>query len=74
MLLLQDSITFILKKKIITLILFFINPSWGFLGTLGALAIPMGAGDYMNIFNAIRQMPKGARVYMHGMHSYWYMP
>lgn len=58
----------------IPFILFMLNPSFGFWGTLGAFAIPMGAGDYMNVFNAIWQMPKGSRVYMHGMHSYWYMP
>ena len=54
--------------------LFLINPSWVFLGTLGALAIPAGAGDYMNVFNTIRQVPKGAKVYMNGMHTYWYLP
>ena len=55
-------------------LLFFINPSWAFLGTLGALAIPAGAGDYMNVFNTIRQVPDGAKVYMNGMHTYWYLP
>lgn len=55
-------------------ILFFIFPNCAFLGTLGALAIGMGAGDYYNVFNALWQMPKGARTYMHGLHSYWYMP
>ena len=57
----------------IPFVLFLINPSWGFLGTLGALAIPAGAGDYMNVFNTIRQVPKGAKVYMCGMHTYWYL-
>lgn len=55
-------------------ILFFIFPKCAFLGTFGALSIGMGAGDYYNVFNALRQMPKGARTYMHGIHSYWYMP
>lgn len=55
-------------------ILFFIFPNCAFLGTLGAFAIGMGVGDYYNVFNALRQMPKGARTYMHGIHSYWYMP
>lgn len=59
---------------IIPFLLFLMNPAWGFLGTLGALTIPMGAGDYLNVFHAIRQVPRGARVYMSGMHSYWYMP
>ena len=40
----------------------------------GALCIGMGAGDYYNVFNALTQMPKGARTYLHGFHSYWYMP
>ena len=44
------------------------------LGSLGAFSIAAGAGDYYNVFNALTQMPKGARTYMHGMHSYWYMP
>ena len=55
-------------------VLFLHNPSWGFWGTMGAIAIPMGAGDYLNVFNALMQMPKGARTYLYGMHSYWYMP
>ena len=59
---------------IIPFILFLIHPAWSFLGTLGALAVPMGAGDYMNVFNTIRQVPKGAKVYMSGMNTYWYLP
>jgi len=58
----------------IPFILFLINPEWGFWGTMGAMAIPMGAGDYMNVFNALRQMPKGARTYLYKFNSYWYMP
>lgn len=48
--------------------------SWLWAAVFGALAIGMGAGDYMNVFNALTQMPKGSRVYGHGMNSYWYMP
>lgn len=58
----------------IPFILFLINPSWGFLGTLGAFAIGMGAGDYYNVFNAMTQMPKGAKTYIYGFNSWWYMP
>lgn len=58
----------------IPFVLFLINPEWGFLGSLGAFAIPCGFGDYMNIFNAMTQMPKGARTYLHKFNSYWYMP
>lgn len=49
-------------------------PSLQVLLFLGVMAIGAGAGDYLNVFNAITQMPKGARVYMHKLNSYWYMP
>ena len=55
-------------------IIFLIFPSMTFLGTLGALAIGMGAGDYYNIFNCLTQVPKNCKVYMHGMNTYWFMP
>ncbi len=55
-------------------ILFMINPRWKVLGTFGATCISMGAGDYLNVFNAITQMPKGARTYLYGFNSWWYMP
>ncbi|MDO4663811.1 MAG: DUF3267 domain-containing protein [Erysipelotrichaceae bacterium] len=42
--------------------------------SLGTLAIAQGVGDYYNVFNAITQMPKGARCYLYGMNTYWYMP
>ena len=41
---------------------------------MGTLCLGMGAGDYYNVFNAATQMPKGARTYLYGFHSYWYMP
>lgn len=56
----------------IPFILFLIFPNLTVLGTLGALAIGMGAGDYYNVFNALTQVPKGAKVYNSGIHSYWY--
>lgn len=31
----------------------------------------MSIGDYANIYNAARQVPKGAKVFNYGMHSYW---
>lgn len=40
---------------------------------IGMICTSMGAGDYYNVFNAIRQVPKNARVYMSGMRSYWYV-
>lgn len=54
-------------------ILFLINPNWTILGTLGLTSIPMGIGDYYNVYNAIKQMPKGARTYLYKFNSYWYM-
>lgn len=58
----------------IPFLIFLIDPSQALLGTLGAISIPAGAGDYYNVFNAVTQMPKGSRTYMHGMNSFWYMP
>ena len=54
--------------------LFLLWPKLRLLGVMGAVSIPMGAGDYMNVFNALTQMPKGARTYLHQFHSFWYMP
>ena len=45
-----------------------------FLLTFGAMTTSMGAGDYYNVFNALTQMPKGARTYLYEFHSYWYIP
>lgn len=58
----------------VPLLLYLIFPQLGFLGILGATSIPMGIGDYYNIINALTQMPKGARTYLYGFHSYWYLP
>lgn len=58
----------------IPFIIFLINPICTIFGTLGAISISMGAGDYYNILSAIKQMPKGSRTYLCGMNSYWYIP
>lgn len=50
-----------------------IYPSQPILVTFGAISITAGAGDYYNIFNALTQMPKGARTYIHQFNSYWYV-
>ncbi|MBQ1396398.1 MAG: DUF3267 domain-containing protein [Eubacterium sp.] len=55
-------------------ILYMIWPNLVVLGALGALAIPAGFGDYMNVFNAATQMPKGALTYLYKTNSYWFMP
>ena len=58
----------------IPFVIFLIFPSMTFLGTLGAFSIGAGAGDYYNVFNCLTQVPKGGKVYMHGMNTYWFMP
>ncbi len=59
---------------VIPYILFMVFPQLKILGTMGAVAMGMGAGDYYNVYNAAVQMPKGARTYLHKFNSYWYMP
>ena len=56
----------------IPFIIFLFVPQRTLLGVFGAVGISGGAGDYLNVFNALTQMPRGAKTYMHGFHSYWY--
>lgn len=56
----------------IPFIIFILFPSLTILGSLGAFCIGAGAGDYMNVFNTFVQVPSNAKVYMSGIHSYWY--
>lgn len=44
------------------------------LGSFAIFSIAVGAGDYLNIFSALTQMPSKAKTYMSGFHSYWYLP
>ena len=39
-----------------------------------AIHILGGGGDYMNTYNALRQMPKGSMQQLSGFNSYWFMP
>ena len=55
-------------------LLFLLHPQWLLPGALGAMSIPMGIGDYYNVYNCLTQVPKGGLVYLSGMHSFWYMP
>ena len=32
----------------------------------------MGSGDFMNIYNTIKQVPKGAMTQISGFNSYWF--
>ena len=58
---------------LIPYIIFLIYPHMVFVGVFGIICIGNGFGDYMNVYNAIKQVPKGAVTYLNGMHSYWYM-
>ena len=42
-----------------------------FVGIISWFVILSGVGDYLNIFNAIRQVPRHANVINYGIHSYW---
>ena len=58
----------------IPFLLCMVFPSLTFFGALGAFAIGAGAGDYYNVYNCLTQVPKGGKVYMYGMNSYWFIP
>ena len=58
----------------IPFIIFWINPKLTVLATLGMLGIATAAGDFYNVRNALRQVPKGARIYQHKYETFWYMP
>lgn len=51
-----------------------IFPNLVLLTFMGAICTGSGAGDYYNVFNAMTQMPRGARTYLYKFNSYWYMP
>lgn len=36
-------------------------------------SLMMGCGDFLNVFNALTQMPKNSITQLSGFHSYWYM-
>lgn len=49
--------------------------SWGsIVFTFALISLSLGVGDFLNSFNALRQMPKGALTQLSGFHSYWFMP
>ena len=60
------------------LIIWALMPGYGvysnILYTFSVMGVLFGAGDYMNIFNAIFQMPKGSMQQLSGFNSYWFMP
>ena len=58
----------------IPFLIFMIFPHMTMLGTMGALGICAGAGDYVNVYNCLTQVPKGAVVFSSGIHTFWYQP
>lgn len=59
---------------VIPYIMFLINNDFVTLGTLGVFSLSSCVGDWYNVFNAVTQMPKGAKTYLCGFNSYWYLP
>lgn len=45
-----------------------------YLLVFSVISILVSCGDYLNIFNAIRQMPKGSFHQNLGLNSYWHIP
>ena len=58
---------------LIPFMFFLFNNSLIWCGILGAFCIGMGMADYLNVLNMLKQVPKGAKVYQSGFHSYWYI-
>lgn len=54
-------------------VIFLLFPSLVGFGIFGIICTAMGFGDYLNVYNALTQMPKNAVTYQSGMHSYWYL-
>lgn len=57
----------------IPFVIFLINTEWVLLGFLGAMCISYGMGDYYNVWNTIRQVPRNGLVFAKGHNSYWYI-
>ena len=58
----------------IPFILFLINPQLTILGTLGGISIPLGLGDFYNVYNCIKQVPNDGICFMNKQNTYWYVP
>lgn len=43
------------------------------IGLISYMMILGGLGDYLNIFNTIKQVPKGGMVQQYGFNSYWFI-
>ncbi len=59
---------------VIPYVLFLLFPEWMIAGVFGMFCLSAGAGDYLNVWAALTQMPRGAITFMDGFHSFWYLP
>jgi hypothetical protein len=46
----------------------------GIIFSFASVSLMFGVGDFLNVFNALTQMPRGSITQLSGFHSYWYMP
>lgn len=58
---------------LIPYVIFLLFPNLVGVGLFGIICIGMGFGDYLNVYNAIKQMPPNSKTYLCGMYSYWYL-
>ena len=58
---------------LIPFVVFLFDHDFYLIGIASCYCIAMGFGDYINVFNALTQMPKGAKTFLSGFHSYWYL-
>ena len=42
--------------------------------SFATFSLLFGVGDYLNVYNAVTQMPKNSITQLSGFHSYWYLP
>ncbi len=63
---------------IIPLTVWFLSPAigkgWEILYTFSVINLISCAGDFYNVYNALRQMPSGTYQQLSGFHSYWFYP
>ena len=58
---------------VLPLLAWMIFPSLGITWVIfSCVTVSFGMGDYYNVHNAIKQMPKGSLQQLSGFHSYWY--
>ena len=57
----------------IPFVIFLFNIDLVFLGFLGAFCISSGMGDYYNVYNTLKQVPKGGKIFVKAFNSYWYL-